>query len=295
MQNYYDILGVPRNASQSDIRQAYRKLARQYHPDVNRDQPDGEEKFKEVNGAYEVLSDPDSRSKYDKYGENWKHADRIEEAQASSPLFTYTQGGSLEDLFGGEFGTDDLLGQMFSGTRRGRRRPRTLRMPVEVSLSEAFNGTVRYVEVPSGGRGEATRLEVKIPPGVDDGSTVRIPATADRPQEVYLEVHVHPEHRYQRKGRDLYTEVQVPLTDAVLGGEVSVPTLKGNVALKIPPETQNGRTFRLAGQGMPGLRGNGARGELYVTVKVSLPTGLGDKERKLFEELREISSDRGNI
>ena len=298
MGNYYEILGLSRSASQNEIKQVYRKLARQYHPDVNPGQPGTEEKFKQINGAYEVLSNPEKRRKYDKYGENWKHADQIEEAQAArarEPFSVYTQGDEMGGVFNfGGWPSGDLTEQLFPGMRRGRRRSK-VRVSVEVSLAEAFSVTTRYIDAPGDGLSPSKRLEVKIPQGVDNGSTVHIPASGDGRPELYLEIKVRPDRRFQRKSRDLYTEVQAPLVDAVLGTEVAVPTLRGSVALTIPAETQNGRTFRLAGQGMPGLNGNGARGELYVTIKVTLPTKLNDRERELFQQLRGIRSDGGGI
>ena len=311
MSDYYEVLGVARNASQSDIKQAYRKLARQYHPDVNRDEADAADKFKEINTAYEVLSEQDSREKYDKHGERWKYADQIEEAEAAARsrgggFTTFTFG----DDFGGHFGGNpfggggpsaDLLEELFGGMRQNARRA-PLRVSADISLLEALDGATRYVEIPDDGGG-TRRLEVKIPAGVDTGSQVHIPGKDGR-RELYVEVNVLPNPRFQRRGNDLYSEVSVPLVDAVLGAEVPVPSLRGtNLALTVPAESQNGQTFRLRGQGMPLLSstqrasaqgaggigaGSGSRGDLYVTIKVVLPTGLDDSGRALFQQLREI-------
>ena len=293
MEDLYGVLGVSRSASDKEIRQAYRRLARQYHPDVNPGNEESEGKFKGINEANEVLSDPDKRRKYDKYGDNWKYADQIEQAQASrggdfSHWFSEGDGPVSFSDFGG-VPTGDLFDTLFSG-RRGFQRS-TLQYPVEVSLVEALDGAIRYLEIAGANpHRPSTRLEVKIPPGVDNGSKVRIPAGDGRRQDIYLQVTVRPHPRFRRTGPDLFTEVEILLADMVLGGEVAVPTLKGRVMLTIPPETQNGQSFRLAGQGMPRLGTPNIRGDLYSTVKVVLPGSLSDRERGLFQELKEIRS-----
>lgn len=322
--DYYQILGVKRDASQKEIRQAYRRLARRYHPDVNPGDKAAEARFKEINEAHEVLSDPDKRKKYDRYGDQWQYADQIEEAQrrrAGGRRFAYGPGGTfdfdLRDLggLGGDLGS--IIEGLFRGGRREtmRRRPADMQYSVEVTLEEAFHGTARTIQLSAeepcstcGGSGrvagaichlcegsgvtlQARRLEVKIPPGVHTGSKVRVAGEggagmAGGPRgDLYLVVSVRPHPRFERRADDLHTEVQVPLTQAVLGGEVEVPTLDGRVMLKIPALTQNGKVFRLAGKGMPRLQGSG-RGDLYARVSVRLPEELSDKERKLFEELR---------
>ena len=303
MEDYYTILGVPRTSSDKEIKQAYRKLARQYHPDVNPGDEEAEGKFKRINEAHEVLSDPEKRRKYDKYGENWKHADEIEKAQAnrvndSSRLFSDGDVASFSfDFDGGH--TGGLFDELFSGTgRRGGFRDRTFWHPaaeyaVEVSLEEAFSGATRYLEIPgAGANAPPRRLEVKIPPGVDTGSRVHISAGNGHNQDIYLEVSVRPSTGFRRTGADLYTDVEVPLVDAILGGEVAVPTIKSRVMLTIPPETQNGQSLRLAGQGMPHLNSPGSRGDLYAIVKAVLPKGLSDEEKQLFQELKDRRSTR---
>jgi DnaJ-class molecular chaperone len=324
--DYYAILGIKRDASEKEIKRAYRKLARQYHPDVNPGDKVAEAKFKEINEAYEVLSDPEKRKKYDQYGEYWQYADQFAQAQrgggawGSGPQWHVEyeqapQGGGIpfEDLFGSFF--DDIgLGTRF---RRRPTRGQDLEQPVEVTLEEAFSGTTRLLQVrreepcpacqgrgilqtrfcPScAGRGVVTRLrklEAKIPPGVRDGSRVRLEGEGGQGVaggargDLYLVITVQPHPLFERKGDDLYVEVAVPLTKAVLGGEVEVPSLKGKLALRIPPETQNGRVFRLAGQGMPRL-GSSTRGDLFAKVRVVLPTNLSEREKALFRELEAI-------
>jgi len=314
--DHYATLGVPKGASQKEIRQAYRRLARQHHPDVNPGDSSSEAKFKDVTAAYEVLSDADKRRKYDKYGEQWQHADQIEEMQkrAGGRSFRFGQGGISFDA--GEFG--DLSGifeNLFGGRARSVRRAAPVEHAVEVTLEEAFHGSTRTLQLATeepcatcAGAGEIAgavchvcegsgvmlktrRLEVKIPAGVETGSRIRIAgegqAGAGGRADLHLVVSVRPHPRFERKGADLYVDVDVSLTDAVLGAEIEAPTLTGKVMLTVPPLTQNGKVFRLAKLGMPQLKGGG-RGDLYARVRVKLPEKLGDKERKLFEELKAL-------
>ncbi len=292
--NYYELLGVARDATDKDIRQAYRKLARQYHPDVNPGDPGAEEKFKQINEAHGVLSDPESRRKYDKYGDRWMHADEIEQAEAQarsrgrSTYHYYSDGdfgghnGVNFDL--GSFGSDDLFDRFFNnfGSERGAPRPAPAEYQVDITLAEAAEGTTRTVSLPDG-----RRLEVKIPAGVDTGSRVHIPARGGD-GDFFLAVTVIDHPRFERKGKDLYSEVEVPVDDLALGAEVTIPTLTGRVALTIPPGTQNGRRFRMAGQGMPELNKTGSRGSLYATVKAVLPKDPGPEEQELFRKLRDL-------
>jgi molecular chaperone DnaJ len=321
--NYYDILGLSKTASAKEIKQAYRKLARKYHPDVNPGDKTSEDRFKEINEAHEVLSDPEKRKKYDQYGDKWQYADQYAQAGWQQPTGDFFRGGGgrttfhvedLGDLGGGGFGDifDSVLGGF--GGRRTRRpqRGRDYEYPVEVSLDEAYHGATRMLETqveepcstckgegcPScGGVGRIIRpkrLEVKIPPGVKDGSRVRIAGkggpgfAGGTAGDIYLLVSVKQDKRFKRSGDDLQVDISVPLLDAVLGSEIHVPTIGGKkLALKIPPETQNGKVFRLKGQGMPRLGGN-ANGDLLATVNVVLPTKLSDREKELFNELKAI-------
>ncbi len=325
--SFYEVLGVRRDASQKEIRQTYRRLARQHHPDVNPGDKGAEARFKEINRAYEVLSDSEKRRKYDRYGDQWEHAEAFEKARQAA-----TQSGGqtfdLGDLFGRGGGFDSILEGIFGGRpfdqaqgRRGPLRGQNVEYATEVTLEEAFNGTTRLLQMQSeepcatcGGGGRIAgavchvcqgagallrpkRLEVRIPPGVRDGSRVRIagegrpPTSRGGPRgDLYVAVRVRPHSTFERKGDDLTTEVGVPLEDAVLGGEAEVPTPAGKkVALKVPPLTQNGRLFRLAGLGMPRLEGKG-RGDLLVRVRVVLPEKLSEREKQLFEQLRALRS-----
>ncbi|OGO18208.1 MAG: molecular chaperone DnaJ [Chloroflexi bacterium RBG_16_50_11] len=324
--NYYDILGVKKDATDKDIKQAYRRLARKHHPDVNPGDKSAEAKFKEINAAFEVLSDKEKRQKYDKYGDKWQYADQFEQAaQQQAQYRQYTGGDGSSFRYGGDIGgMDSLFDELFGGLRgRGAsrrtqvRQGQDLESNVEVTLEEAFNGTTRMINLQAEqpcaachGTGQiqnlpcsacrgagvvasVNRLEVKIPAGVNNGSRVRIsgkgqPGYGGGPSgDLYLNVTVAPHSIFQRQGDDLTTEIPIPLTVAVLGGEVQVPMLKGKLALKIPPETQNGRVFRLAGQGMPHL-GKSARGDLLAKVNVVLPSKLTEKEKELFRQLNQL-------
>ncbi len=300
--DYYTVLGVARDASDKDVRQAYRRLARKYHPDVNKKDKDAGEKFKEINAAYEVISDTEKRKKYDQYGENWKYADRFASAADGAPRGPfYRQTSSPGDVSFdmGDLDLGDLFGDLRGGPRRsGRRtviRDTPVEVPAEISLEEAYAGVTRIVQIPASVAGQARRLEVKIPPGVDIGSRVHV--SLGDGADLYLVISVKPHHRFTRKGADLYVDLPVPLVDAILGGEQEVQTMKsiGNAAkvlLTLPHESQNGQVFRLRGQGMPRLDDPTALGDLFVALKVVLPTNLTERERQLFEELSLSRSGR---
>jgi curved DNA-binding protein len=296
--DYYDILGVNRTASDKEIKQAYRKLARKHHPDVNPGDTSAEAKFKEVNTAYDVLSDPEKRKKYDRFGENWQYADQFA-GQQGTPYGFPGQGVHFEYADLSDFGNlSDLFGGFTRGfgTRTKTRKPRRgqdIEYATEVTLEEAYRGSTRIVTDTTG-----HRLEVKIPPGVKDGSRVKVagkgsPGSSGGPSgDLYLVVAVKPHHIFQRKDSDLHIEVSVPFLDAVIGGEVSVSSLEGKkLALKIPSETQNGKVFRLAGQGMPKM-GSATKGDLFAKVKVVLPQKLNQREKELFQQLKDIQAQR---
>ncbi|MGC8875157.1 MAG: DnaJ C-terminal domain-containing protein [Chloroflexia bacterium] len=314
--DYYQILGVPRDASQADIKKAYRRLARKYHPDMNPGDKRAEERFKEINEAYEVLSDPEKRRRYDELGSRWKEFEQWQRAggDAASWPFGWAPGGAwtsgpgggfqyrtvtpeeLQEIFG-ESPFSEFFSFFFGGmpserhtrrttTRRAARAP-SLEQPVEITLEEAYRGTQRVIQLQEAD-GRVRRLEVKIPPGVDNGSRVHISA-GDGGADLYLVIRVSPHPQFERKGDDLYVQLPLDLYTAVLGGEVDVPSLKGTrLRLRIPPETQNGRTFVLRGQGMPKLKAPGQYGDLYATVSVRLPCNLSAEERELFRRLAEL-------
>jgi len=300
--DYYKTLGVSKSATAADIKKAYRRLARQFHPDVNKS-ADASKKFKEVNEANEVLSDADKRKRYDQLGPDWEryaHAGAGSRRGGSDGGFQWVYTGTPgADPFGGGGGGGDfsdffqsVFGNMsgFSdaaagnGTRRRTARSRAIadvEYPIEVTLPEAYKGSERVLEL-KGEDGNTKRLSVKIPAGVRDGQRIRLAGQAAG-GDLYLQVKVKAHPLFTRDGDDLRMELPVALHEALLGAEVTVPTLKGRVSLRIPPETQNGRTIRLAGQGMP--RAGGGSGDLFVTVKVVLPTKLNEKERELATEL----------
>jgi len=321
--DYYQILGVTRNASEKEIKQAYRRLARKHHPDLNPNDKSAEAKFKEINAAYEVLSDPGKRKKYDQFGDQWEYAEQFAKSGGQERVrwdfgrggktFEYGDLSDFGDIFSSLFGDSGTGSRM----RRGPQRGQDIESPIEVSLEEAYHGSTRVIQLQTGepctacggtgrvgnrvcticngagGKVSPKRLEVKIPVGVKDGSRIRIageggPGRAGGNKgDLYLVAKVLPHKLFERKGNDLYTEVPVPLATAILGGEVKLPTLNGNLSLKIPPETQNGKVFRLAGKGMPQL-GNRKYGNMFAKVKVVLPTNLTEEERKLFERLRSL-------
>jgi molecular chaperone DnaJ len=322
--DYYELLGVRKDATDKEIKQAYRRLARRYHPDVNPGDKAAEARFKEINAAYEILSDKEKRQKYDKYGDKWQYADQFEQAAQQQAQWDFSRGGGTYHFGGDIGGFDSIFDDLFSGlggrtsSRRTRQaRGQDLESSVEVTLDEAYQGTTRTISLQvqepcptckgtgriqnlacstcrgAGVVANVKRLEVKIPAGVQTGSRVRIagkgqPGYGGGPGgDLFLRITVSPHPNLEREGDNLLTTVPVPLSVAVLGGEVQVPTPRGKLALKIPPETQNGRVFRLGGQGMPHL-GSSARGDLLAKVSVVLPTRLSEKERELFRQLGEI-------
>jgi curved DNA-binding protein len=288
--DYYEILGVGREASEKDIKSAFRKLARQYHPDVNQGDTTAEQRFKEVNEAYEVLSDPEKRAKYDRFGRNWQ---RYEQAGPAGEYGEDPFGGGTGGFGGGDF--SDFFDTIFGG--RGTRGTGSIRLdgqdveqPVTLALEEAISGSERVLQF-ANPNGRPRTITVKIPAGVDTGSRVRVAGeggpglNGGRKGDLYLVVQVAPHERFERKGDDLSTSVPVDLYTLLLGGEVRLSLLSGKtVTLRVPPNTQNGKTMRLSGQGMPRRKATGS-GDLYVKLEAVLPTPLSERERELVAEL----------
>jgi curved DNA-binding protein len=289
--DYYDVLGVPRTATQKDIGTAFRKLARKHHPDLNAGDKQAEARFKELSEAHEVLSDAKKRALYDEYGGDWAAAQAagVQPGQGGprraggfrpqgagpspgAPYRTVTP-EEMEDLFGGSGGIGDIFGSIFGNAGgRAQAAPADAEAPITVSLREVYRGTSRMVELP-GGR----RVEVKVPAGVKEGTVLRVPGLRAR-------VQVAPDPVFVRDGKDVRVKVPVPLTVALQGGEVAVPTLKGgHVQFKVPAETQNGRNIRLRGLGLPDPRG-GTPGDLYAEVDVQLPVPMDEATRKWASE-----------
>jgi DnaJ-class molecular chaperone len=310
--DYYKILGVEKHASQKDIQKAYRKLARQHHPDVNPHDKTAEEKFKEINEANEVLSDPEKRKRYDELGAYHQQYGRWPEssgvggrssrgARQQAQYYTMNE-EDLGDLFGGASPFSDFFETFFgsgiagTASRQGRARatgyaqrsayPPTgqdVESQVDVPLADAYQGATRILELiePDG---RTRRLEVKIPAGVDEGNRIRMAQGASEGGDLYLRVHILPDPRFTREGTTLRTRVDVPLTTAVLGGDVQVPTPdRRRLLLHIPPGTPSSRSFRLQGQGMPASGRPDRHGDLYAEANVVVPTHLNAEQRRLFE------------
>lgn len=317
--DYYNTLGVTKNADASEIKKSYRKLARKFHPDMNPGDKAAEDKFKEVNEAYEVLSDPDKRQKYDQFGAQWQQYSRSggrpedfdwSQWNAGQPGGSYSRTISpeeLEQMFGGSFGGfSDFFETLFGGGlgRRGAsqgagfggrersarpQRGRDTEHTLQISLEDAFRGTSTSLQWQDG-----RRIEAKIPPGVRTGSRVRLGGQGEtgmaggQAGDLFLKIEVLPHPVFQRDGDDLTVNLNVDLYTAILGGKVNVPTLERSVELTIPPGTANGKKFRLRGLGMTNLRNPEQRGNLYAIVQIQLPQSLSLEERQLFEKLRDL-------
>ena len=321
--DYYKILGVGRNASEKEIKRAYRRLARQFHPDVNPNDTRAEEKFKKINEAYQVLGDTDKRSKYDRLGASWQQWQRTGRDPGQfdwSQWFAGAPGGvrvdwsgDLGDLFGGAgAGTfSDFFRTIFGGMG-GTGRTRTAETPfrhttsrrtlrgqdveaaVEITLEEAFHGATRVLER------DGRRIRAKIPPGARNGSKVRIASKGSPgyggspPGDLYLNITVKTHPVFKHEGNNLHCNINVDLYTVVLGGQVRVSALNGDVSLSIPAGTSSGKTFRLRGKGMPNPRNPKQRGDLLATVQVQVPQKLSARERELFEELARLR-ERGKV
>ncbi len=305
--DYYKILGVNKDASPDEIRKAYRKLARKYHPDLNPNNKQATERFKEINEANEVLTDPEKRRRYDQLGSSYFQYQQTGGDPGGFDWSQWTSGpqgragdrgrteyADMNDLFGNaEF--SDFFRSIFGGGmgRDPRRRSmslngRDIEQPVQITLDEAYHGTQRLVSI------DGKRLEVKIPAGVQTGSRVRVAGKGEagqnggRPGDLYFVIEVLEHNTYKREGDNLRLRLTVPLYTMVLGGEVDVPTLKGRVSLKVPPETKSGRVFRLRGQGMPQLRNGNQHGDLLVELEPEIPAKLSAEEKELFKQLAEM-------
>jgi curved DNA-binding protein len=297
--DYYKTLGVNRNATQEEIKKAYRKLAVKFHPDKNKGDKSAEERFKEINEANEVLSDPEKRKKYDLLGEDWN---KYQTGGGSADAFNWEQYSGRRqrtpfeqpDFGGGAFGGEgfsDFFEMLFGQTgRRSSSRTSARRAPdaeatAEISLEEAYHGTSRNVEI-----NEET-LRVQIRPGIESGRILRLSGKGGQATrggmhgDLLLKIVVAPHYRFQRKGDDLAVEVPVDLYTAILGGKTAITTFKGTVKLDVPRGTNNGKTLRLAGLGMPVYDTPDRFGDLFVTLHVEIPTNLTDREIELFTEL----------
>lgn len=300
--DYYTTLGVAKNATEAEIKKAYRKLARQYHPDVNPGNKAAEARFKEINEANEVLGNADSRRKYDDLGANWRSYDQAGEQQASQHARRRTRTvtpDEMSEMFGGGGSFSDFFTTFFGGQEQGPRQARPRRgrdaeQLVNLTLEEAFSGTSRYLSIER--NGQPHKVEVRIPAGIKDGSRVKVrgegePGGGDMPPgDLYLVVRLLPHQKFECRGQDLHTRVAVPVTTAVLGGEVSVPTLSGSsLKLRVPELTPAGRTFRLRGHGMPDTKSPGTRGDLFVAVDIQMPAQLSEQAREHYRALEKLA------
>ncbi|UBM58570.1 J domain-containing protein [Marinilongibacter aquaticus] len=291
--DYYKILGVPKTATEADIKKAYRKLARKYHPDLNPGNKEAEKKFKEVNEANEVLSNADNRKKYDQYGKDWKHAEEFEKArkqQSQRPKQeqAYTGGGYSEEDF------SDFFESMFGG--RGSERSRSnrafkgqdLQAELQLNLRDVYESHKQILTV------HGNKIRLTIPAGVKDGQVIKIkekggPGFNGGPNgDLYITFSIKNDTPFKRDNDDLYTSVNLDLYTALLGGELVVDTFTGKVKLKVEPETPNEKKIRLKGKGFPVYKKEGEFGDLFITFHIALPNHLTEKEKQLFEELKKL-------
>jgi curved DNA-binding protein len=300
----YEVLGVSRDATQEEIRRAYRRLARENHPDVNKD-PGAEQRFKDISEAYDALGDPEKRAAYDRYGPMWREARQAgagggggRRRRRSSPgpvpegaRVEYGDAGDVEDLFG-DGGLGDIFGDLFrrSGGRGAVMRGADVEALLELGLEDAARGGRRRLTL------DGRSVEVDIPAGVTDGHRIRLAGQGQSgpgggsPGDLYLVVRLRPDPRFRVDGRDLHVEVPVSPADAALGATVEVPTLDGVARTKVPPGSSSGRRLRLRGKGLPNP--DGPPGDLYATVKIVVPRRLSDEERKAYERLRKAGAKR---
>ncbi len=301
--DYYKVLGVDKNASESDIKKAYRKLARKYHPDLNPNNKDAEKKFKELNEANEVLSNPENRKKYDKYGEHWEHADEIEKQRAQQQAYGNAGGGYDFSGFGGFGGSgydqsdysdffQSMFGGGFSGASGQRRnvkyKGQDIQAQLHLGLRDVYTTQKHTINV------NGKKIRITIPAGVQDGQTIRVkglggPGVNGGPKgDLYITFKIDNDSQFKRVGNDLYTKADIDLTTAVLGGETMVDTMTGKVKLKVKPGTQCDTKVRLKGKGFPIYKQEGKFGDLYVTFKVKIPTNLTAQQKELFEQLAKL-------
>lgn len=299
--DYYKILGVDKSATQEDIKKAYRKQARKLHPDLNPNDKEAERQFKELNEANEVLSNPENRAKYDKYGENWKHGEQYEQAQQQqrqyqqqsgnySGGFSGTDFGESEDfsdffqsMFGGEGGG---FGRNLRGSASGKFKGQDVHAELNLNLKDAAKTHQQTFDI------NGKKVRITIPAGVSDGQKIKLkghgnPGFNGGPAgDLYITFNITSDPNFERVGDDLKSKISIDLYTAVLGGEVKVETLEGSVNLKVKPETQSGTTVRLKGKGFPVYKKDGEFGDLFVTYDVKLPKNLTEKQKELFEQLK---------
>ncbi|MCU7614959.1 J domain-containing protein [Chryseobacterium sp. GMJ5] len=295
--DYYKILGVDKSATQEDIKKAYRKLARKLHPDLNPNDKEAEKKFKELNEANEVLSNPENRSKYDKYGENWKHGEEYEKARQQQQYQGQNYGGGFSgadfgegedfsDFFQSMFGGEGGFGRSSRGSASGKFKGQDIHANLDLHLKDAATTHQQTFDI------NGKKVRITIPAGVYDGQQIKLkghgnPGFNGGPNgDLYITFNILADPDFERAGDDLKTKISIDLYTAVLGGDVKVETLDGSVNLKVKPETQNGTTVRLKGKGFPVYKKEGEFGDLFVTYEVKLPTHLTEKQKELFKQLK---------
>jgi curved DNA-binding protein len=301
--DYYKTLGVAKNASTEDIKKAYRKLARKYHPDVNPNDKEANKKFQQINEANEVLSDAEKRKKYDQYGENWKHADQYEQQRQQQRQQGQGGFGGFGDFGGGDYtyssgdegGFSDFFESLFGGTRGGRRSQAKYRgqdYNAELNLSLTDASTTHKQTITINGK----NVRITIPAGVENGQQIKLkgygsPGANGGPNgDLIITFVIKNDTNLKREGNNLYKDEDLDLYTAVLGGEKTIDTLSGKIKLKVTAETQNGTKVRLKGKGFPVYKKEGQFGDLYVTWNIKLPTNLTEKQKELFTELSKLSS-----
>jgi curved DNA-binding protein len=295
--DYYQTLGVTKTASDKDIKNAYRKLARKYHPDLNPNDAEANKKFQQLNEANEVLSDPDKRKKYDKYGENWQHGEEYERQtkQQARPQGSYA-GGQAQDFGDFEgFGSEnfsDFFRSMFGqggktgGGRQSKFRGQDYNSELRLNLKDTAETHKQTFGI------DGKNIRITIPAGIENGQTIKItghgsPGANGGPAgDLFITILINDDPNFKRNGHDLYTNVKLDLYTAVLGGEVTIDTLNSKVKIKVKPETQNGTKVKLKGKGMPVYKKENEFGDLYVTYDIQVPVNLTDKQKQLFEDLR---------
>jgi curved DNA-binding protein len=300
--DYYRILGVDKNASPDDIKKAYRKLARKYHPDLNPNDKEANKKFQQINEANEVLSDPEKRKKYDQYGKDWQHAEQFEQARQQQQQYQRPSGGGREEFFTGNFGEgdfSDFFESMFGGARHGRTghakfRGEDYHAELEIPLSQAAKTHQQTFAI------NGKNVRITVPAGIEDGQQIRLKGYGSAgvnggpAGDLYITFHIINDTSFKRQGNDLHVTVDLDLYIAVLGGEVTIDTLDGKVKLQVKPLTQNNSTIRLKGKGFPVYKQEGQHGDLYITWQVKLPTQLTEKEKALFMELAALAKSNSN-
>lgn len=288
--DYYKILGVDKKATQKEIKSAYRKLARKYHPDLNPNDKDAKRKFQQINEANEVLSDPEKRKKYDHYGEDWKHAGEYSHAGGYERQTSGAERDGYRRMYDdSEFSEffESLFGEFRTGgrSRRVKFRGEDYNAELHLDLIDAFRTHQRTLEV------NGKKIRITIPAGIENGQTIKIAGHGGKginggpDGDLYITFLINNDPNFKRLGNNLYTNVELDLYTAVLGGEITIDTLSGKVKLKVSPETQNGTKIKLKGKGFPVYKAKDQYGDLYVTYTVRLPKNLTERQKKLFMEL----------